>query len=190
MIECIKGEYTMMQTDCASNSNFDHEKTKRQRLTKIKDLDPSQARNTFRADPGLTLQKALQLSDLEPNDASSIASLTLQKASTPLNAISNPDPLPLHPPTFFLPPNPLTIIKSIINVPCATPSPPLFKFNLNLEAAHRNYLVMRKFNNNIEQTLNAQQDSPLGYGSEFRKPSILEPLLSCHPNWKHFKRLL
>ncbi len=172
----------MMQPDCAGNSNFDHEKTKRQRLTKIKDLDPSQACNTFRANPGHTLQKALQLSNSEPNDASSIASLTLQKASTPLNAISNLDPPPLHPPTNFWPPNPLTIIKSIINILCATPSPPLFKFNLNLEAVHRNYLVMRKFNNDIEQALNAQQDSPLGYGSEFRKPSTLEPLLTCHPN--------
>ncbi len=82
-IECIKGEYTMTQTDCASNSDFDHKKTKWQRLTKIEDLDLSQARNTFSANPGLTFQKAPQLSNSEPNDASSIASLTLKKASTP-----------------------------------------------------------------------------------------------------------
>jgi hypothetical protein len=49
---------------------------------------------------------------------------------------------------------------------------------------------VRKFNNDIEQALNAQQDSPLRYGSEFRKPSTLKPLLSCQPNWKCFKRLL
>jgi hypothetical protein len=49
---------------------------------------------------------------------------------------------------------------------------------------------MRKFNKNIEKSLNAQQHTPLGYGSQFRKRSTLEPLLSCHPNWDRFKSLL
>ncbi len=42
----------------------------------------------------------------------------------------------------------------------------------------------------IEKALEAQASSPLGYGSEFRKPDTLRPLLQLHPNWERFERLL
>ncbi len=190
-IECIKGKYTMKQTYDTSVSNLIQVKKKRQRLTKTNILTSHQVTDASSANPSLTLQKAPPFSNSDPKDASSITSLTHQKAPIISNAISIPaEPPPSHPWTNFWPPNILKIINSIIIVPCATPTHPLFKFNLNLEAAHKNYFVMRKFNNNFEQALKAQQDSPLGYGSKFRKPSTLEPLLSCHPNWKHFKKLL
>ncbi len=35
-----------------------------------------------------------------------------------------------------------------------------------------------------------QQDSPLGYGSEFQKADVLEPLFHLHPKWERFKNLL
>jgi hypothetical protein len=102
---------------------------------------------------------------LKPKDAHSITCLTLQKASSPSFAISKNNlpqqkpttdsPCPC-PPTNFWQENLLTIIKSMINVPCTTPSPPLFKFELTLEAVHKNYCIMRKFNHNIEKALNAQ----------------------------------
>jgi hypothetical protein len=170
MIECIKGEYTMMQTSCDSSSNIDQDK-KKQRLTKDNDLD-FQEPNAFSTDPSLTLQKAPTRSTLEAKDARSIARLTLQKASPPSFAISKhnlsqqkpmTDSLCPCPPTNFWLENLLTIINSMVNVPCTTPSPPLFEFKLTLEAAHKNYCIMRKFNNNIEKALNAQQHTPLGY---------------------------
>ncbi len=181
----------MKQTYDTSVSNLIQVKKKRQRLTKTDVLTSHQVTDASSANPSLTLQKASLFSNSDPKDASSITSLTHQKAPITFNAISIPaEPPPSHPLANFWPPNILKICKSNIIVPCATPSRPLFEFNLNLEAAHKNYLVMRKFNNDFEQVLKAQQDLPLGYGSEFRKPSTLEPLLSCHPNWKRFKKLL
>ena len=35
-----------------------------------------------------------------------------------------------------------------------------------------------------------QRESPLGYGSELRKPEELEPLFNLHPNWAHLKKIL
>ena len=49
---------------------------------------------------------------------------------------------------------------------------------------------MKRFDNNLGKALGAQQDSPLGYGSEFRKAELLEKLLNRHPNWERFKNLL
>jgi hypothetical protein len=34
------------------------------------------------------------------------------------------------------------------------------------------------------------QDTPLGYGSEFSMPSVLEPLFSKHPNWPRLRQCL
>ncbi len=47
-----------------------------------------------------------------------------------------------------------------------------------------------KFNNNINQAILAQMDSPLGYGSEFQKSTTLAPLLHLHSNWTRLNLLL
>jgi hypothetical protein len=41
---------------------------------------------------------------------------------------------------------------------------------------------MKCFNYNIGKALEAQQNSPLRYGSEFRKAATLAILLGLHPN--------
>ena len=93
--------------------------------------------------------------------------------------------------TIFCPPNFLDLIQTIIDTPQKTPSKPLLIFSFSQEAAQKNYLILKKnFNNNIVEALNAQRNSPLAYGSEFKRPSIIKPLLSGHPNWKCFKKLL
>jgi hypothetical protein len=69
-------------------------------------------------------------------------------------------------------------------------STPSVRFELSEEAAIKNFCVMRKFNGCLKSAIEAQQDSPVGYGSEFRSPTVLEQLLHLHPNWTHFKRLL
>eukprot|EP00804_Cyclotella_cryptica_P020545 CCRYP_003391-RA/>CCRYP_003391-RA protein AED:0.08 eAED:0.21 QI:0/-1/0/1/-1/1/1/0/170 len=66
----------------------------------------------------------------------------------------------------------------------------MFKFELTREAALKNYLVLLKYNRDLDLALKAQQDTPLGYGSEFRKASVLEPLLANHPNWPRLKEIL
>jgi hypothetical protein len=72
--------------------------------------------------------------------------------------------------------------RCIINTKCAKLRRPEFSFKLTKEAARQNFLVFKKYNLDLEAALNAMQDTPLGYGSEFRKPSVLEPLFSKHPN--------
>jgi hypothetical protein len=61
---------------------------------------------------------------------------------------------------------------------------------LSKEAAMKNYLVMKQSNFDLAKALRAQSNSPLGYGSEFKPPEILEPLFKLHPNWKRVKAQL
>jgi hypothetical protein len=145
-------------------------------------------------------------SETDPKDAPNITPKTSQHQSNeavthsgnPKDAPSiNPNsstpygieaPLPL---ANFWPPD---LIQQIIRNAIANKSPkpddPLFPFNLSLEAVHKNYCLMKHFNHNIGKALEAQQNSPLGYGSEFRMAATLAPLLRLHPNWDCFKILL
>lgn len=70
------------------------------------------------------------------------------------------------------------------------PDPPLFMFELTEEAANKNFCVLKRFEMNLETAIDAQQNSPVGYGSEFRPIHILKPLLQHHPYWNHIQRLL
>jgi hypothetical protein len=66
-------------------------------------------------------------------------------------------------------------VRTIINTKWAKLRRPEFSFELTEEAARRNFLVFKKYNLDLKAALNAMQDTPLGYGSEFRKPSVLKP---------------
>ena len=59
-----------------------------------------------------------------------------------------------------------------------------------MSAAKKNYLVLGKYDFNLEQAIQAQIDSPIGYGSEFRKSEVLSPLLHKHPLWPQLKDIL
>ena len=59
-----------------------------------------------------------------------------------------------------------------------------------MKAACKNYLVLLKHGLSLKSALEAQKDSPLGYGSEFRPVETLEQLLVKHPNWTHLKQIL
>lgn len=80
-------------------------------------------------------------------------------------------------------------IAQVTSLPSRALQQPLFSFELTLEAAQRNYCVLKKFGS-LEKAIQAQGDSPLSYGSEFRLPPELEPILHLHPNWPQFLRLL
>lgn len=82
------------------------------------------------------------------------------------------------------------VIKTIIESKPPKLKKPIFKFELTREAALKNYLVLLKNNRDLGLALDTQQDTPLGYGSEFRKVPVLEPLLCNHPNWARLKGIL
>ena len=51
-------------------------------------------------------------------------------------------------------------------------------------------MILRKYNFDLGQALEAQRSSPLGYGSEFRPPATLHKLFWSHPLWQRMERLL
>ena len=67
--------------------------------------------------------------------------------------------------------------------------PPPFAFALSLEAAHKNFCILRQYGS-IGEAISQNKNTPLAYGSEFRPASHLEPILRLHPNWPAFKRLI
>jgi hypothetical protein len=71
-----------------------------------------------------------------------------------------------------------------------TPEKPEFTFELTGRAAKKNYMVLGKYDFDLSKALEAQRNTPLGYGSEFRDPEILEQLLGKHPNWTRMKKIL
>ena len=88
------------------------------------------------------------------------------------------------------PSNLIETIKQVVSFKCPKPKRQEFQFELTEEAALKNFLVLKKYNFDLGAALKAQIKSPLGYGSEFKPPSVLEPLLRRHPNWAHLKKLL
>ena len=84
----------------------------------------------------------------------------------------------------------MEVIEGIVKSDCFKPSKPEFDFKLTSEAAAKNWLVLKKYNLNVKDALEAQKSTPLQYGSEFRSPAVLEPLFEKHPNWPHLKDIL
>ena len=96
----------------------------------------------------------------------------------------------INAPPKIWPKNMLETIEVIVKLSSRCPKLPLFKFEMNREAAESNFHVLRKFNFNLEKALVAQAGSPVGYGSEFRKGELLLPLLKNHPLWNQMKEMV
>ena len=88
------------------------------------------------------------------------------------------------------PSNLMEIVSEIANGSCCRPEPPEFQFTLTRNAAETNLKVLEKYGMDLQQALEGQKKSPLGYGSEFRPVSTLVPLLGRHPNWNRLKAIL
>jgi hypothetical protein len=84
----------------------------------------------------------------------------------------------------------MTIIKSIVESHSPCPDKPLFEFAMTSEAAEKNFLILKSFDFDMKRALEAQVNSPMGYGSEFQKVNILQPLLQNHPLWPRLTKLL
>jgi hypothetical protein len=70
------------------------------------------------------------------------------------------------------------------------PSAPEFIFELSDEATKHNLAMFKKYNFSLEDILNAQQDSPVGPGKEFRPPNILRLVFGLHPLWDRMESIL
>jgi hypothetical protein len=81
-------------------------------------------------------------------------------------------------------------IEQIIcsNSPC--PEKPEFCFEMMLEAAEKNFPTLKCHNLDLGAAIQAQSKSPVGYGSQFWKKSVLAPLLGNHPLWASMKAIL
>ncbi len=84
----------------------------------------------------------------------------------------------------------LTMIKAIIESESSCPAKPEFCFEMTLEAAEKNFMVLKCHNFELGKAIKVQSKSPVGYSSEFRKPWILSPLLGNHPLWLQMKSIL
>jgi hypothetical protein len=78
-----------------------------------------------------------------------------------------------HTSTPAFPPDLIDIIQSIRETACTQLQQPNFFFELTSEAANKNFLVLKQHNMDLGKAITAQQDLPLGYGSEFKPPHVL-----------------
>ncbi len=61
------------------------------------------------------------------------------------------------------------------------PAPLKFIFDMTEEATEKNFVILKKYDFDLEKAINAQKSSPLGYGSEFRSPQTLRRFFKHHP---------
>eukprot|EP00978_Attheya_sp_CCMP212_P038258 scaffold187950_cov44-Attheya_sp.AAC.3 len=84
----------------------------------------------------------------------------------------------------------LNTIQTIILSPLPEYDSSMFTFEMNRQAARKNWTVLHSFNGNLKEALAVQQTTQLVYGSEFRPPERLEPLFSSHVLWPNMKAIL
>ena len=65
-----------------------------------------------------------------------------------------------------------------------------FVFQYSEEAKRQNTEILRQYNFDISLAIRDQPNSMVSFGSEFRDPKDLEPLLHQHPNWSALKEIL
>ena len=78
----------------------------------------------------------------------------------------------------------ISLIRSIINTETAPIEPPAFRFAPTQEAAewNRSFIISK---GGVQQAIDAQTNTPVTYGSEFRPTEILQPLMNFHPMWNN-----
>jgi hypothetical protein len=59
-----------------------------------------------------------------------------------------------------------------------------------MEAAEKNFIVLKHYNMDLGQAIAAQQAPPLDYGSEFKPPKTLRQIFQHHPLWKQMESIL
>ena len=84
----------------------------------------------------------------------------------------------------------LKTINTILTYKSHCPEAPNFCFKMTLEAAEKNFLVLKRHGFDLSKAIEDQSNTPVGYGSEFKKPRILSHLLGNHPLWPMMESIL
>ena len=84
----------------------------------------------------------------------------------------------------------IQLVREIVSLPSIQPLDLEFKFSLDREAAMINFNVLKKHELNLKVALEAQKNSPLEYGSEFRPTQSLKSIFKWHPNWKRMRSIM
>ncbi len=94
-------------------------------------------------------------------------------------------------PSLVWPSDLILILQRIAATPCHQPTKSLFAFDFSLEAANKNFILIKhNFGGDLQKALLAQSDSLLGYGLEFKPIKMLEPIFKNHPSWSRMKQVL
>ena len=82
-------------------------------------------------------------------------------------------------------------IRKTVEKPSRQIQSPEFAFKLTKECTQKNFLVLKKYDFNLEHALAAQKGTtPLEYGSEFRTADELAPIFQDHLLWESMKENL
>jgi len=82
-------------------------------------------------------------------------------------------------------------VRSILQLPIRQPSKPDFSFDLTMESAEKNFLIlMKKYGGSLKAALDGKHKSHLGMGSEFRPIEALETIYGNHPIWRRMVPIL
>ena len=84
------------------------------------------------------------------------------------------------------------LLKTITKIVATTTTPlnpPAFMFEPTIKAAEHNRKFIQKCGG-VEQAIQAQANSPVSYGSEFRPTWCLRPLMNHHPLWSKTESLI
>ncbi len=84
----------------------------------------------------------------------------------------------------------IEIINKIREEALPAPTPLEFVFDMSEEAAKKNFMILKKYDFDLEKAINAQKSSLLGYGSEFRPPQTLRRIVKHHPLWERMEHLV
>ena len=90
----------------------------------------------------------------------------------------------------FWPKSLVQLASDVTNLPSSRPANMEFKFFLDQELAQRNFYILQKYKFDLAKALEAQENSPLSYGSEFKSTKVLSSIFALHPNWKRMKNIL
>ena len=98
--------------------------------------------------------------------------------------------VPPGPPKPWYPENLIELASQITREEQKLMKTPKFKFQLSEESAKHNWHVLEKYNLDLEKALGNNQDTQLGFGSEFKNTELLGKILSNHPLWNRLSKQL
>jgi hypothetical protein len=136
---------------------------------------------------GMLAHEKVSLNSIPPQTSGGLqdqATNQMTQSSNRQAADQHPNKMPAFPLEL------MSIIKEIRDQPIPVPTEPEFFFNMTQEAAAKNFLVFKWYGFDPGRAIEAQKRSPIGYGSEFKKPEVLKKIFGNHLLWERMERLL